>query len=82
MIGILKGLATTFSTFTRRPVTIQYPDEKHALPERQRSFPVLTWDFDHDEPFCTGCNICVRMMRCGTPLSTTKPPRRRRMLPA
>ena len=60
MIGILKGLATTFSTFTRRPVTIQYPDEKHALSERQRSFPVLTWDFDHDEPFCTGCNICVR----------------------
>ena len=60
MIGILKGLATTFSTFTRRPVTIQYPDEKRELPERQRSFPVLTWDFDHDEPFCTGCNICVR----------------------
>ncbi len=60
MIGILKGLATTFSTFTRRPVTIQYPTEKHELPERQRSFPVLTWDFDHDEPFCTGCNICVR----------------------
>ena len=60
MIGILKGLATTFSTFTRRPVTIQYPDEKHELSERQRSFPVLTWDFDHDEPFCTGCNICVR----------------------
>lgn len=60
MIGILKGLATTLSTFARRPVTIQYPTEKHELPERQRSFPVLTWDFDHDEPFCTGCNICVR----------------------
>ncbi len=60
MIGILKGLATTLSTFARRPVTIQYPDEKHELSERQRSFPVLTWDFDHDEPFCTGCNICVR----------------------
>jgi len=60
MIGILKGLATTLSTFTRRPVTVQYPDEKRELPERQRSFPVLTWDFDHDEPFCTGCNICVR----------------------
>jgi NADH-quinone oxidoreductase subunit I len=60
MFGILKGLATTFSTFTRKPVTIEYPDEKRNLPERQRSFPVLTWDFDHDEPFCTGCNICVR----------------------
>lgn len=60
MKGLLKGLATTFSTFSRRPVTIQYPDERHALPVRQRSFPVLTWDFDHDEPFCTGCNVCVR----------------------
>ena len=60
MFGILKGLATTFSTFTRKPVTIEYPDEKRDLPERQRSFPILTWDFDHDEPFCTGCNICVR----------------------
>jgi NADH-quinone oxidoreductase subunit I len=60
MIGIFKGLATTLSTFARRPVTIKYPDEKHVLPVRQRSFPVLTWDFDHDEPFCTGCNVCVR----------------------
>ena len=60
MKGILKGLGVTFSTFTRRPVTVEYPDVKHDLPIRQRSFPVLTWDFDHDEPFCTGCNVCVR----------------------
>jgi NADH-quinone oxidoreductase subunit I len=60
VIGMLKGLATTLSTFTRKPVTIQYPDEKHPLPVRQRSFPVLVWDFDHDEPACTGCNVCVR----------------------
>ncbi|MDZ7728819.1 MAG: NADH-quinone oxidoreductase subunit I [Dehalococcoidia bacterium] len=60
MIGMFKGLATTLSVFTRKPVTIQYPDERHVLPVRQRSFPVLTWDFDHDEPFCTGCNVCVR----------------------
>ncbi|MBE0610823.1 MAG: NADH-quinone oxidoreductase subunit I [Dehalococcoidia bacterium] len=60
MKGILKGLGVTFSTFTRKPVTVEYPDVKHVLPVRQRSFPVLTWDFDHDEPFCTGCNVCVR----------------------
>jgi NADH-quinone oxidoreductase subunit I len=60
MIGMLKGLATTLSTFTRKTVTIEYPEEKHPLPVRQRSFPVLTWDFDHNEPCCTGCNICVR----------------------
>jgi NADH-quinone oxidoreductase subunit I len=60
MRGILTGLGVTFSTFLRKPVTVEYPDQKHALPVRARSFPVLTWDFDHDEPFCTGCNICVR----------------------
>jgi len=60
MKGMLKGLGVTLSTFMRKPVTIEYPDEKHLLPVRERSFPVLTWDFDHDEPFCTGCNVCVR----------------------
>ncbi len=60
MKGILKGLATTLSVAMRKPVTIQYPDERHPLPVRQRSFPVLTWDFEHDEPFCTGCMVCVR----------------------
>jgi NADH-quinone oxidoreductase subunit I len=60
MKGLLKGLGTTLSTFARKPVTIQYPDKHHPLPVRQRSFPVLTWDFDQDEPACTGCNICVR----------------------
>ncbi|MEO9256167.1 MAG: 4Fe-4S binding protein, partial [Tepidiformaceae bacterium] len=60
MKGILKGLGVTLSTFTRKTVTIEYPDERHALSIRERSFPVLTWDFDHDEPFCTGCNVCVR----------------------
>jgi NADH-quinone oxidoreductase subunit I len=60
MIGIFKGLLTTLSTAMRRPVTIQYPDVKHPLPVRERSFPILLWDFEHDQPFCTGCNICVR----------------------
>ncbi len=60
MKGLLKGLMTTMSTASRKPVTIEYPDEKHILPVRQRSFPVLTWDFDHEEPMCTGCNVCVR----------------------
>ena len=60
MKGILKGLGVTFSTFSRKPVTVEYPDVKHPLPTRQRSFPVLLWDFVHDEPQCTGCNVCIR----------------------
>src|SRR5690606_31612770 len=60
MKGIGKALLTTLSVAMRKPVTVEYPDEKHVLPVRERSFPVLLWDFDHDEPFCTGCNVCVR----------------------
>lgn len=60
MKGLFRGLATTLSTAFRRPVTVQFPETRRELPVRQRSFPVLTWDFDHDEPFCTGCMVCVR----------------------
>ncbi len=60
MKGVLKGLSVTLSTALRRPVTVQYPEKKHDLPPRGRSFPVLLWDFDHDEPYCTGCMLCVR----------------------
>ncbi len=60
MIGVLKGLKTTFSTFMRKPVTVHYPDEHHPLPERGRGFPILLWDQQVPEPFCTGCHACER----------------------
>ena len=60
MIGVLKSLRTTMSTMLRKPVTIQYPTAHRKVPERERAFPVLLWDFDIDEPFCTGCHACER----------------------
>ena len=60
MKGILTGLGVTFSTFLRKPVTIQYPTEHRAVPDRDRAFPILLWDFEVDEPFCTGCHACER----------------------
>ena len=60
MKGLFKGLGVTLSTFSRKPVTIQYPDVKHPLPIRERSFPILLWDEKHVEPFCVGCMVCVR----------------------
>jgi formate hydrogenlyase subunit 6/NADH:ubiquinone oxidoreductase subunit I len=41
-------------------VTVQYPSEKKDLPHRSRGLPVLLWDFEKDEPFCTGCQVCAR----------------------
>ncbi len=60
MRGILKSLMVTASTFARRPVTRQYPESHRELPERDRAFPLLLWDEDIDEPFCTGCHACER----------------------
>ncbi len=60
MLGILKALKTTLRAAMRKPVTVQYPEEKKELPHRSRGFPVLLWDFDKDEPFCTGCQVCAR----------------------
>jgi formate hydrogenlyase subunit 6/NADH:ubiquinone oxidoreductase subunit I len=60
MIGVLKSLGVTMSTMFRKPVTIQYPTEHKKVPERDRAFPILLWDFDVDESFCTGCHACER----------------------
>lgn len=60
MLGILKSLATTLSTMVRKPVTVQYPTVRREIPQRDRGFPVLLWDHEAGEPFCTGCHACER----------------------
>jgi len=60
MLGVLKAIRTTVTAALRKPVTVQYPSVKKELPHRSRGLPVLLWDFDVDEPFCTGCQVCAR----------------------
>ena len=60
MIGILKSMYVTFSTMLRKPVTIEYPSRHREVPQRDRAFPILLWDTEVDEPFCTGCHACER----------------------
>jgi formate hydrogenlyase subunit 6/NADH:ubiquinone oxidoreductase subunit I len=60
MIGVIKALGATFGTMMRKPVTIEYPTVHRKVPERDRAFPILLWDYDIDEPFCTGCHACER----------------------
>ena len=60
MLGTLKGLVQTWKTHWRKPVTVQYPDERLPLQPRYMGFPGLMWDAEHDEPFCTGCQVCMR----------------------
>lgn len=60
MIGILKGMATTLNTLFRKPVTYQYPDQRMPVGDRWHGSPVLLWDDEVNEPFCTGCGLCAR----------------------
>jgi NADH-quinone oxidoreductase subunit I len=60
MIGVLKSLKTTLSVALRPPVTVQYPEVHRPVPERERAFPLLLWDAETVEPFCTGCQACER----------------------
>jgi NADH-quinone oxidoreductase subunit I len=52
--GLVKGLAVTMRTMSRRSVTDQYPDVKPELPPRSRGVIALV------EENCTVCMLCAR----------------------
>ena len=60
MLGIIKSVGMTVRATLRKPVTIEYPTTHREIPHRDRAFPILLWDEEHDEPFCTGCHACER----------------------
>ena len=72
MLNLLKGLwLTLVSTVKglRQPVTRQYPSTGNLwtrteaptpVQPRFMGFPALTWDGQVDEPYCTGCMVCIR----------------------
>ena len=72
MISSLKGLwVTLVSTVNglHKPVTRQYPEtgtlwkrvqKPTPVQDRFMGFPGLTWDSKLEEPFCTGCMVCIR----------------------
>lgn len=55
--GIITGLWTTWKHIFRRPVTIQYPEEKRQLSPRYRARIILTRDPDGGER-CVACYLC------------------------
>ena len=72
MLYSLKGLWVTLVSSLnglRQPVTRQYPETgsfwkrvKTPTPVQPRfmGFPALTWDGQVEEPYCTGCMVCIR----------------------
>jgi len=53
--GIARGMALTFKHLFRRPITVQYPEEKLAVSRRIRGHE-LVWSPER----CTGCATCAR----------------------
>ena len=66
--GILKGLVETARNFAgsyvskERLTTVEYPEERTALPEAARNFPFLVYDGEDWEKGlrCVACQICEK----------------------
>jgi len=62
--GLFQGMAVTARNFVgsyfdkELLTTIQYPEERMALPENSRSFPFLVFDKTADAMRCVACKIC------------------------
>lgn len=66
MIGLFKGLALTLRTYLTPAVTVQYPEERLPIPERQ-GFPNLKIDPESIDPQtkefrynCNACGLCAK----------------------
>ena len=55
--AILKGMAITAGHLFTKKVTLQYPEERHTLPEYYRGVPSLVKDEVQREK-CVACSLC------------------------
>jgi NADH-quinone oxidoreductase subunit I len=61
LLSLVKGLAITFSYLFRKPITVQYPEERVHLPLRFRGRLVLPVDPKTGSNRCTACMRCVEI---------------------
>ena len=81
MLGVLKSLGVTARAVLRKPVTVQYPTVHRELANRDRAFPILIWDEEHDEPFCTGCHVeCMTVVMKDNPKFAAGESKRRKII--
>ena len=81
-LEILKGLKITGRKLSKKPITIQYPDEKTPLSSRFRGLHALR-KYPNGEERCIGCKLCEAVcpalaitmdteVRCDNTRRTTK----------
>jgi NADH-quinone oxidoreductase subunit I len=56
--AVARALRMTALNLFRKPITVHYPDEKRAYPDRYRGLLVLTYDQATGEENCIGCRLC------------------------
>ncbi len=66
--GIIKGLGVTLSYLFKKPVTVQYPEEKAPHYPRFRGYEFVWY-----EDRCTGCASCAKYCPLGTIRIVTNP---------
>ncbi len=59
-IGIVKGLAVTIKYLFRRPITVQYPEQRLNTSRRIRGNELI-WSQEK----CTGCGTCAKACHIG-----------------
>lgn len=64
-VSFAKGLGVTFKNLLRKPVTLQYPDERPVLPAGFRGIPALLTEKTTGKARCTACGICARTCPLG-----------------
>jgi NADH-quinone oxidoreductase subunit I len=60
ILSLVKGLLITLKYMFARPITIQYPEQRAALPLRYRGRLVLPVDPEKGSHRCTACMRCVQ----------------------
>jgi NADH-quinone oxidoreductase chain I len=58
---LIQGLGLTFRHLFRKPVTIQYPEERREPSARYRGLHALRRYPDTGEERCVCCNLCARI---------------------
>ena len=59
--SLLTGMGVTLKNFIKKPVTMQYPEEKIAMTERYRGAVCLIVDEKTGKHRCIACLSCVRI---------------------
>ncbi|MBV9357744.1 MAG: NADH-quinone oxidoreductase subunit I, partial [Chloroflexi bacterium] len=58
-LGVARGMLTTLTHLGKRPVTIQYPEERMTVPIWTRGRPRLIFEVDTGDLRCTACGACA-----------------------